>query len=388
VLIRGLSLLRRFKIIFVEDPSELTEKTERLREMMAREGLGGVLLNAQHNFAWLTGGRSNGIDTSRENGASFLLVTADGRRFSIANNIETPRLFAEEISAGDFEAVEVPWEAEKADPDLVINKAKALIRGDLVSDLPLHGAIRPVENLVAGCRYSLTAQEVERYRGLGSDTGEALARLAGLIAPGKSEIEIARIVRDALAEYGIRPVVLLVGADERIANFRHPVPTGKIWDKVLLVAVCAKRAGLIASASRIFCTGDIPAGLQRRTEAAAYVFGSLLAASSAGTSGAELYETAEQAYNAQGFAGEIRRHHQGGACGYRTRDWVAHPGSGETVRQDQAFAWNPSITGTKVEETAIITSGGAEIITASPGWPQIRARIGGKEYISPGILSL
>ena len=43
--------------------TELIEKTERLREMMAREGLGGVLLNAQHNFAWLTGGRSNGIDT-------------------------------------------------------------------------------------------------------------------------------------------------------------------------------------------------------------------------------------------------------------------------------------------------------------------------------------
>ena len=40
--------------------------------MMAREGLGGVLLNAQHNFAWLTGGRSNGIDTSpRKRGELF-----------------------------------------------------------------------------------------------------------------------------------------------------------------------------------------------------------------------------------------------------------------------------------------------------------------------------
>jgi len=368
--------------------TELIEKTERLREMMAREGLGGILLNAQHNFAWLTGGRANGIDTSRENGASYLLVRADGRRFSIANNIETPRLFAEEISPEDFEAVELPWEREKADPELVINKAKALIQGDLVSDLPLHSTVRPVENLVAGCRYSLTAQEVERYRGLGSDAGKALAGLAGRIAPGESEIEIARKAGDALAEYGIRPVVLLAGTDERIANFRHPVPTVKRWEKVLLVAVCAKRDGLIASASRIFCIGDIPAELQRRTEAAAYVFGSLLAASRAGTSGAELYETAAQAYNDQGFAGEIRRHHQGGACGYRTRDWVAHPVSGETVRPDQAFAWNPSITGTKVEETVIITGGGAEVITASPGWPQIRTEIGGKEYISPGILSL
>jgi antitoxin VapB len=324
----------------------------------------------------------------RENGASYLLVTADGRRFSIANNIETPRLFAEEISPEDFEAVEFSWEAEKAHPELVINKATTLIEGKLASDLPLHSTIRPVENLVAGCRYSLTVQEVERYRGLGSDTGKALAGVARRIAPGESEIEIARKTSDALAEYGIRPVVLLAGADERIANYRHPVPTAKKWDKVLLVAVCAKRDGLIASASRIFCVGDIPAELQRRNLAAAYVFGSLLAASRAGASGAELYETAVQAYNTHGFAGEIQRHHQGGACGYRTRDWVAHPASAETVRQGQAFAWNPSITGTKVEETAIITDGGAEIVTASPGWPQIRARIGGKEYISPGILTL
>jgi antitoxin VapB len=368
--------------------AELIEKTKRLREMMAREEIGGVLLNGQHNFAWLTGGGSNGIDAARENGASFLLVTADGRRFSIANNIETPRLFAEEISAEDFEAVELPWEREKADPELVINTAAALIEGKLVSDLPLHSTIRPVENLVAGCRYSLTAREVERYRDLGSDTGKALAGLAGRISPGESEIEIARKVSDALAEYGLRPVVLLAGADERIANFRHPVPTGKKWEKVLMVVVCAKRGGLIASASRIFCTGDIPAELQRRTEAAAYVFSSLLAASRAGTSGAELYERAAQAYNVQGFAGEIGRHHQGGACGYRTRDWVAHPACGETVREDQAFAWNPSITGTKVEETAIITKGGAEIVTASPGWPQIRTEIEGKEYVSPGILAL
>lgn len=367
---------------------ELIEKTDRLREMMAREGLGGVLLNAQHNFAWLTGGGSNGVDASRENGASFLLVTADGKRFSIANNIETPRLFAEEISAEDFEPVELAWEKEKADPSLVIKTASGLTDGELVTDLPIHTGTRAMENLVAGCRYSLTRGELERYRDLGCDTGKALAGLAGSISPGDSETGIARRVSSALWEYGIRPVVLLVGADERIAQFRHPVPTEKEWKKVAMIAVCARRGGLIASASRIFCIGDIPAELERRTRAAAFVFSSLLAATRVGASGAELYAAAAQAYDAQGFAGEIGLHHQGGACGYRTRDWVAHPASGEAVRSDQAFAWNPSITGTKVEETVILTVSGPEIITASPGWPEIRTEIGGKEYISPGILSL
>jgi hypothetical protein len=72
-----------------------------------------------------------------------------------------------------------------------------------------------------------------------------------------------------------------------------------------------------------------------------------------------------------GFAGEERNHHQGGAIGYRAREWVAHPRSQEVVQPRQAFAWNPTITGTKVEDTALVLDGRAEIITPTPGWPTI-----------------
>lgn len=357
---------------------------------MSREGIGGVLLNGQHNFAWLTGGGSNGIDQSRENGASYLLVRADGRGFNLANNIEMPRLIAEEICSEDLEPVEFAWEAEKASPDLVIEKARGLIEAgsELVSDIPLHGGTRAVEGLIAPCRYGLTSGEIERYKKLGADSGEVLGGIAGKINPGETEIEIARKVQDELAAKGIRAVVLLVAADERIAGFRHPVPTSKRWEKVLLIACCARRGGLITSQTRIFCVGEIPGELQRRTEANAYVFSSLLAATRPGAKAADLYSIADQAYADQGFPGEIHKHHQGGACGYKTRDWVAHPASGEVVQPNQAFAWNPSITGTKVEETAIVSADGGEIITASPGWPAITTEIGGREYISPGILSL
>lgn len=355
---------------------------------MAREGLGGVLLNGQHNFAWLTGGASNGIDQSRENGAGFVLVRADGKRFSLANNIETPRLFAEEISAEDFEPVEVPWAEEKADPALIVEKAKELAGGEIASDLPLHSSVRAIENLIAQCRYSLVPDEIERYRALGKNTGEALGELRRRIIPGWSEVKIAAAAEYLLAERGIRGVVVLVGADERIANFRHPVPTANEWKKTLLVAVCAKRGGLVASASRIYCKGGVPDELQRKTESTAYVFASLLNATRPGATGAELYRAAAEAYTDQRFADEIKNHHQGGACGYRTREWVAHPASSEIVQENQAFAWNPSISGTKVEETAIVRGDGAEIITATRDWPIITTEIGGKEFHSPGILVL
>jgi antitoxin VapB len=102
--------------------------------------------------------------------------------------------------------------------------------------------------------------------------------------------------------------------------------------------------------------------------------------------GSTLFNTLAAAYVGEGFANEINLHHQGGAAGYRTRDWTAHPASSEVVQQNQAFAWNPSITGTKVEETCIVAANGVEVITASPDFPQISTVIDGKEYLSPGIL--
>nr|MBA3442930.1 peptidase M24 [Pyrinomonadaceae bacterium] len=44
--------------------SEIGEKIERVVRVLDAENLGGVLIGAQHNFAWLTGGGTNGIDLS------------------------------------------------------------------------------------------------------------------------------------------------------------------------------------------------------------------------------------------------------------------------------------------------------------------------------------
>lgn len=370
--------------------AEIAEKVGRVERMLAAGGLGGVLVGAQHNFSWLTAGASNGIDLSRDAGAGALLVRADGKRFVLASRIEMPRLLTEELAGADFEPVEFAWEDEKGSPTFLADRARSLLDGasDLGSDLPVAPGVRVVEGALAGCRYELTSSEVERFRQLGRDAGHAVGALVRRLEPGETEQEVARRAADALAAGGMRAVVNLVAADERIEQFRHPVPTARRWEKVLMLVVCARRGGLIVSLTRIVCAGAVPAELRRRTEAVARVNAALLAATRPGATGAELYRTAARAYAEQGFSGEERLHHQGGAAGYRTRDWVAHPASAETVQTHQAFAWNPSITGTKAEETCIAFADGAEVVSASPGWPQIAVRLDGREFLSPDVLSL
>jgi Xaa-Pro dipeptidase len=101
------------------------------------------------------------------------------------------------------------------------------------------------------------------------------------------------------------------------------------------------------------------------------VFGRLLAATRPGATASALYATAADAYAEAGFRGEELRHHQGGAIAYRAREWVAHPKSQETVQARQAFAWNPTITGTKIEDTALVIGDHLEMLTTTPDWPLI-----------------
>lgn len=372
---------------------ELDEKTERLTKLANERELDGIVIASQPGFSWLTGGGTNRIDGSRENGSGALFVRADGRRFVIANEIEMPRLIGEELAGGDWEPLSFPWAEEHAHPSIVKQIASSAVGSSGVgtprigADWPLAECVT-VDAAIARLRAPLTDAEVGRYRALGSDAGRVMGDVARAVQPGTCEAEIARRIHDAAAGIGGRATVVLVAADDRIARFRHPVPTTRAWTRLVMLVACIQRRGLVVALSRIVSAGPTEAELVRRTEATARVFARLLDATHPGARGQELFTVAQRAYEDVGFAGEERRHHQGGAIGYRSREWVAHPANDEMVQATQAFAWNPSITGTKVEETALLTDNGVELITPSGGWPTIEVTGRDRTYAAPGILVL
>lgn len=368
--------------------TELDDKTGRLAKLARESNLAGILLTTQTNFAWLTGGRTNRIDGSREPGAGNLMVRADGRRFVIANTIEMPRLLAEELDGGGWEAVDYPWTEEHARPDTVARLAQRVAGGERVgADWPVAGAIA-IDRPITRARALLTDAEVDRYQRLGTDAGRIAGELCRALAPGDEERGIAARAEAGMATVGARAIVTLVAADDRIARFRHPVAGSRRWERMVMVVICAQREGLVVSLSRIVCAGRVPATMEKLTEANAAVLGRLLEATRPGARGQELFAVAQRAYSEAGYPGEETRHHQGGAIGYRTREWVAHPASEEEVQARQAFAWNPSITGTKVEETALSDEGGIRIITTTPGWPSCLVKVGSGTVPVPVALAL
>jgi antitoxin VapB len=338
----------------------------------------------------LTAGGRNATDLSREAGVGTLFLRSDGKRFVFANKIEMERLLTEELAGQGYEPIDFAWEEEKGNPNLISHVARSLTTESLPigSDLISGEGLQLIDNDIARARYQLTDTEIERFKSLGKDAGQAIGTVARQLKPGMTETEVARRANDALLAVGAFPVVTLVAADDRLKRFRHPVPTDLQWKKVVMIVVCARRNGLVASMTRIVCDGAIPEDLDIRTRGSAFVNAMLFDGTRPGVTGRELYEVAARAYSEVGFPGEEHHHHQGGAAGYRTRDWVAHPLNTEKVQEAQAFAWNPSITGSKTEETCIAFEDRIEIITTSPDWPAIPVEVEGRAYVLPGVLSL
>jgi hypothetical protein len=54
--------------------------------------------------------------------------------------------------------------------------------------------------------------------------------------------------------------------------------------------------------------------------------------------------------------------------------------------ENQPFAWNPSITGTKSEDTILATSQGPQVITAAQDWPMVSVEGEDGAWQRPDIL--
>ncbi|MGI8772683.1 MAG: M24 family metallopeptidase [Acidobacteriaceae bacterium] len=365
---------------------ERATKFERVRAWLEGQKLDAVLLRRNENLAWVTAGAMDRrVLLPSDTGVAALLVCRDGRRFFLAANNEAERLRDEDLRGLEFEPLIAPWSAPTKARDI-----KRLVGSDRVAaDLP--GMLRRAADLAA-LRAPLTETEVARYAWLGSHTAAVVADVLVHLRPGVTEREMGARVAYALMQRGIEPSVLLMAVDDRIRKYKHALThTGRL-EHLAMINLCARRWGLAVSITRFAYFGKMPQDLRDRFRAAGEVYAALLDATCPGATAAQLYQSAQQAYRAAGFPGEEAQHHQGGATGYREREWLATPGGSETVVEPQAFAWNPSIQDTtvnqggKVEDTVLLHAGRLQTLTPTPSLPTMSVSAGGATYTVAGVL--
>ena len=335
--------------------------TTRLDAYLESKDLEAVWFARPASFAWLTGG-DNVVDRDSVTGIAAAGYDGDGVTV-VTDNIEADRLREEELRP-DVDVETFEWHASD-----LRGAVKSVSPTPAAADIDVEGFKRldPV-----ALRQPLTDGQIESYRALSVDVADTLERVARNCDPDHTELGVATMLRRELEGTGISTPVVLVGGAERAQRYRHFTPTEHRLGDYAILSVCVTRDGLYTSATRTVAF-DPPEWLQERTRKAMRVETTALAATreigAAGGTASDVFGVIQDAYASLGWDGEWRHHHQGGAAGFSSREWVATPDSDRRVHLPQAYAWNPTVQGAKSEDTHLVTDDGIETLSVTDDWP-------------------
>jgi Xaa-Pro aminopeptidase len=152
-----------------------------------------------------------------------------------------------------------------------------------------------------------------------------------------------------------------------------------------MVSVNARKWGLIVSLTRFVYFGKLPEELREKYEANVFIDCTLMAHTHPGIPAREVLQKGIEAYLEKGYPEEWKLHHQGGSIGYTGRDYRVNFKTPDIVQENQAFTWNPSITGTKSEDTILAISKGPEMLTRPILYPTLSMEVGRTAFIRPSV---
>ncbi len=361
--------------------TELELKLQRVYDLMDRHSLHGLLLQQAASFAWATCGAMSAVNVADSFGVASLLVTLEAR-YVITDNIEAARLQAEEhLQDQGWEFKIARWYDHTADIQELAGGMQIGADGNYPGALDLGPEI-------ARMRAALTPEEIDRLRIVCRASAEAMDAAIMSLRPRLTEHQIAGILAREALNRGLEPIIHLVGTDERILHYRHPVPTEKRLDKYAMLVLCGRKWGLDASMTRLIHFGPVPEELNNKLRAAALVDAHYISATRPGVKLRDVLREAMECYRLYGYEDEWRLYHQGGLVGYMPREVFVTPEAEDIVSAGQAYAWNASIAGVRSEDTMLVGEQQNEILTAIPRWPVTKVNLRGQTIERPAIFEV
>ena len=333
-----------------------------------------LLLSTPGSVNWRSGGLSDSIDVTASSDAVWTLDCEQGRVL-ITNEIEAPRLEHDfGVRELGWDVIGVPW----FDAEAPLREACAFANvtpDELLRDVDGRG--ENVRHDLVIARLSLGEPERDELRELGALVGAALGAGIDAWRPGvTTDFEIAGTISDALESGGAKAVCLIVGGDERLRAFRHPLAIGAVVFDAVMAVVVARRTGLHVAATRI-CVRRADDDIVALMKSLEPVNDAVLGASRPGGTWGSTLEALAKGYEAAGHPEAWREHFQGGPIGFEQREFELAPNQHDSPYWSlervthSAVAWNPSLRGgAKIEETYLIGKE-FELLSVTPGWPLV-----------------
>ncbi len=336
----------------------------------------GLVLTGPAAVAWACGGIAPPVDRTAATDLVWAVFTADSAAL-ITTNVEADRIRDEYGPAahGFADLVIVPWQ----DAAAFVTAAEQLAgapRGELASDGHSAFALDASDDIIA-LRLALSAAEQEDLADLGHDAAAALQSALSSWRPGERDLDIQARCAAQLEATGADAPVLIVGGDDRLERYRHPMAIGAPVRRLVMAVAVARRGGLHVAATRFAAAAPLePAYVSLRRRVLA-IEDAVLSACRAGASYGTALAALDAGYAHAGAPGGWAGHYQGGPIGFAQREFELAPDQAssrwyhEPIAAGHAIAWNPSLPGgAKSEDTYLVAAAGELArVTHAPGWP-------------------
>lgn len=336
-------------------PTDRAAKRRRVLDILDAAGHDSLLLTSNTALTWYLDGSRVHISLAGDPIAA-MLVDRDGDHLVTFNN-EAGRIAAEEMPPG-VNLHTVPWYG---------NLQQAAAAVGTGSRPPLAEAEAATE--LRAARQQLLPAESARYSRLGVELAAIMTDVLSAARPDTTEFGLVSALAARVVGAGAEPLVLLCNGSSR-STFRHPLATHAPLGRRAMAVACARRDGLVANITR-WIRFDAGTPEERDAEARiAAVEADIFDATVPGARLDRIFADIQAAYARHGFgADQWEQHHQGGPAGYAGRDPRVTAAVTDTVVPDQAFTWNPSGPGVKIEDTVQLTESGLRVLTVDPSWP-------------------
>lgn len=352
-------------------------KFKKLRDLLIEKNLEGLWLKTNKSFSWLFNGRG-WISVSHEKSCGSVLITRDNIYF-ITDNIESERLRKEE-NVG-IKIIEHMWFEKDIDivKDLVNIKK---VGSDFGIGMDLSEEIKKI-------RMKLEEEDIKRYKKDGEIIMEIFEKTLINISPLMTEWKVAGNIYRDLRKEGYISYVVLVFSDRSRKEYRHNLPRNiKIGDKGF-ASICSTNGGPIVSMTRAFSFVNDKEYINQH-KINAELEARIINETKVGLSLSQMFQKIKELYENMEYGKEFYLHHQGGIIGYDTRESIALPDNNIIIEDKMAFCWNPTITGTKSEDTFVINNGKKDFISWNKNsiWPILKYEINDDIINRPGVMIL
>jgi Xaa-Pro dipeptidase len=359
--------------------TDVEEKHQRVIDLLDATGYDAFVLGRADSVAWFTSGGDLAQSLSSERSAVLLFINRTSRAV-ITDNVQSARVFEEEVAGLGFQLKERAWYEgpDQILPELGRNKRVA-------ADFALNGWPNELERL-RPLRLALTKFERQRLRELGRTLALAVEATCVNFEPGETEADVAGHLAHRLLREGVVPVDLRVASDDRLLRFRQPTFKAAPIHKRAVIAVTGRRHGLCASVTRTVSFGPVEPEFRADHSLAAMVEATYIFFSRPGDTVNAVYRRARRIYEKFNHPHEWTLDYQGVLMGYSPGEIMLYPDSPLVLGSDMALCWSPSVGPARCEDTVVIDARGFEVVTDVQRWPKLEVMVKGFLIPRPGIL--